>query len=101
MHRILAADIGGTNSRFAAFETDSGGRLSLRQSCWLPTEKADSFTHLIEQLHGEDFELPQLCFAAVSLRGCLYCRRACRKITATGNSCRVQGLFQEFGHNGR
>ena len=44
MHRILAADIGGTNSRFAAFETDSDGCLSLRQSCWLPTEKADSFT---------------------------------------------------------
>ena len=58
MHRILAADIGGTNSRFAAFETDSGGHLSLRQSCWLRTERADSFTHLIEQLHGEDFELP-------------------------------------------
>ena len=58
MHRILAADIGGTNSRFAAFETDSGGCLSLRQSCWLRTEKAESFTHLIEQLREEDFELP-------------------------------------------
>ncbi len=58
MHRILAADIGGTNSRFAAFETDSGGHLSIRQWCWLRTEKADSFTHLIEQLRGEDFELP-------------------------------------------
>lgn len=57
MHRILAADIGGTNSRFAAFETDSGGCLSLLQSCWLRTEKADSFTHLIEQLRGKDFEL--------------------------------------------
>ncbi len=58
MHRILAADIGGTNSRFAAFETDSGGCLSMRKSCWLPTEKAESFAHLIEQLRGEDFELP-------------------------------------------
>jgi glucokinase len=58
MHRILAADIGGTNSRFAAFETDSGGRLSMRKSCWLPTEKAESFTHLIDQLREEDFDLP-------------------------------------------
>jgi glucokinase len=57
MHRILAADIGGTNSRFAAFKMDLGSRLSLRQSCWLRTEKADSFTHLIEQLRREDFEM--------------------------------------------
>ena len=58
MHRILTADIGGTNSRFAAFEADSEGHLIMRQSCWLRTEKADSFTHLIEQLRGEDFKLP-------------------------------------------
>jgi glucokinase len=58
MHRILAADIGGTNSRFAAFESDLGGQLVMRQSCWLPTDQAESFPHLIEQLHEEDFELP-------------------------------------------
>ncbi len=57
MHRILAADIGGTNSRFAAFDTDSDGRLSMRQSCWLRTEKAESFPHLIEQLRGEDLAI--------------------------------------------
>ncbi len=58
MNRILAADIGGTNSRFAAFEAGSEGHLIMGQSCWLPTDKADSFTHLIEQLRAEDFELP-------------------------------------------
>ena len=58
MYRILTADIGGTNSRFAAFEADSKDHLIIRQSCWLRTDKADSFPHLIEQLRGEDFELP-------------------------------------------
>ena len=58
MRHILTADIGGTNSRFAAFEADSKGHLTMRQSCWLRTDKADSFNHLIDQLRREDFELP-------------------------------------------
>ena len=58
MHRILTADIGGTNSRFAAFEADLKGHLTMRQSCWLRTDKADSFNHLIDQLRRENFELP-------------------------------------------
>ena len=58
MNRKLAADIGGTNSRFAAFESDSHGQLVLRQSLWLSTKGADSFAHLIEQLRNTDFELP-------------------------------------------
>lgn len=46
---LLAADIGGTNSRFAAFALEYG-TLRHMQSVWLPTEQADSLAHLLEQL---------------------------------------------------
>ena len=47
---ILAADIGGTHSRFAVFDSDDGGRLSLVKSCWLPTAVHESFASLVEQV---------------------------------------------------
>ncbi len=47
---ILAADIGGTNSRFAVFEIEPGGRPALREKIWLKTSSARSFSELIEQL---------------------------------------------------
>ncbi len=48
MQRVLAADIGGTNSRFASFALEKGV-LSLTAVAWLPTEAAPSFAHLLEQ----------------------------------------------------
>jgi glucokinase len=45
----LAADIGGTSSRFALF-TDQAGALSLRQAVTLPTREAGSFQELMEML---------------------------------------------------
>ncbi len=54
MKRILAADIGGTNSRFAAFTLEAGA-LRHGQSVWLPTSQSTSFAHLLEQLGEADF----------------------------------------------
>lgn len=47
--RILAADIGGTNSRFAAFVLESG-ILRREDSVWLSTTGAGSFAELLDQL---------------------------------------------------
>jgi len=55
---ILAADIGGTNSRFAHFKSDKHGALTLLATQWLPTAGADSFAHLLAQLRLSDFTLP-------------------------------------------
>ncbi len=51
---ILAADIGGTNSRFAHFQIDQSGSLVLMDVKWLPTKKANSFPQLLEQLRLSD-----------------------------------------------
>jgi glucokinase len=55
--RVIAADIGGTNSRFALFETDPAGGLALRHSRWLPTREARSFGHLLATLRDAGFPL--------------------------------------------
>lgn len=57
MKTILAADIGGTHSRFASFQTDSKSTLTLMDTLWLPTTEADSFAQLLEQLRSSDFSL--------------------------------------------
>jgi glucokinase len=57
MKSILAADIGGTNSRFAHFQIDRHGTLELVGTKWLPTTGADSFPQLLDQLGASDFGL--------------------------------------------
>jgi len=57
MKTILAADIGGTNSRFAHFQTDLGRTLALVDTQWLSTTEVDSFAQLLEQLRSGDFSL--------------------------------------------
>ncbi len=47
---ILAADIGGTNGRFAVFENDDEDRRCLRKRHALPTASVDDFSQLVEQL---------------------------------------------------
>jgi glucokinase len=54
---ILAADIGGTNSRFAHFRTGSESALELVGTKWLSTTGADSFARLLEQLQASNFSL--------------------------------------------
>ncbi len=55
MKKILAADIGGTNSRFACFEVDREEGLSMKESQWLKTAESPSFGALLEALKGSDF----------------------------------------------
>ncbi|UCD81963.1 MAG: glucokinase [Desulfobacterales bacterium] len=57
MKRILAADIGGTNSRFGYFQVDENGILSLVHSRWIDTQKSTSFPHLIDLLKETTFPL--------------------------------------------
>jgi glucokinase len=54
MAKILTADIGGTNSRFALFNT-ANGTLEMEDSIWLKTHKASSFSMLLEQLWDSRF----------------------------------------------
>ena len=52
--RILAADIGGTNARFAAFAAAGDGTLALLgKPCWLPTARSASFQDLAARLDRE------------------------------------------------
>ncbi|TBV80731.1 MAG: glucokinase [Desulfobulbaceae bacterium] len=71
MKTILAADIGGTNSRFAHFQTDQNGTLTLVGAKRLPTKGAASFPQLLEQLRLSDFTLPveQIDIAIIAIAG--------------------------------
>jgi glucokinase len=57
MKNILTADIGATNSRFAHFEVDQKGKLSLVGTQWLKTQESGSFGDLVEQVGARDFPL--------------------------------------------
>ncbi len=57
MIRILAADIGGTNSRFASFSLHDG-LLKLQEKTTLGTATAESFEHLLDMLGRSGFSLP-------------------------------------------
>jgi len=54
---ILAADIGGTNSRFAHLEVTGDGKLRLIKTQWLKTKEAPSFGRLIAELKENNFSL--------------------------------------------
>lgn len=56
MKRILAADIGGTNSRFAVFVAQEG-RLAMAESTRLRTHDAASFPDLLARLAASGFSL--------------------------------------------
>lgn len=54
---ILAADIGGTNSRFAHFKVVGAKKLELKKTQWLKTKEAPSFGSLISDLKENKFSL--------------------------------------------
>ncbi|MBI5603104.1 MAG: glucokinase [Deltaproteobacteria bacterium] len=58
MKKILAADIGGTNSRFACFQWADDQSLSLVESKWFKTREVSSFSRLLDQLQSSTFPLP-------------------------------------------
>ncbi len=57
MKRILAADIGGTSSRFASFSADAAGLLRHESSQWIKTGDVDSFDDLMARLRESPFPL--------------------------------------------
>jgi len=57
MKKILAADIGGTSSRFASFTASAAGGLRLESSQWLRTGEAETFAHLLDQIRGSSLPL--------------------------------------------
>ncbi len=66
MTTILAADIGGTNSRFMAFEAEDGRIVRPLDEKWLPTASASSFAGLLEALAASGFlHSPASCAATV------------------------------------
>ena len=56
IEKILAADIGGTSSRFAAFSLENG-EMRMEGSTWLKTAEADTFGALLKNLEAADFIL--------------------------------------------
>ena len=57
MTTLLVADIGGTNSRFAAFRAGPDGGLTMGESEWLKTTAVGSFPELLDRLWAGDFPL--------------------------------------------
>jgi glucokinase len=68
---ILAADIGGTNSRFAHFQIDEHGSLILIATKWLATTEASSFSQLLEQLRFSNaaFSVDKVDIAVIAVAG--------------------------------
>jgi glucokinase len=77
MTSILAADIGGTSSRFVLFE--SGGReLRPVERLTLDTAKVQSFADLLEELRGRGFVLPgEASRTAIAVAGAVSEGRRC------------------------
>ena len=57
MLRILAADIGGTNSRFGHFEVVAGDEARLVESCSLPTGSVSGLPQLLDRIREQGFGL--------------------------------------------
>lgn len=66
MAKILAADIGGTNSRFALFDT-AGGELVMEDTIWLKSHGVSSFSELLDQLWASEFSARPGSFDAAAL----------------------------------
>ena len=68
-HKIFAADIGGSNSRFARFGLDPEGGLELESSIWLKTGEADSFGALLAGLKDKGFSPGEADAACIAVAG--------------------------------
>lgn len=81
MAKILAADIGGTNSRFALFNT-ANGRLEMEDSIWLESHGVSSFDELLDQLWSSNFSAVPGGFDSVALAvaGAVRSGVECRKL---------------------
>lgn len=70
---ILAADIGGTSSRFAYFTLDEKDTLTLNDVRWIETRQSKSFPHLLELLNKSGFCMPldQTDIAVLAVAGAI------------------------------
>lgn len=97
MAKIIVADIGGTNSRFALFTSDPAG-LRIESSLWLKTSEARSFAELLQHLGESNFPLPlaeadAVVFAiAGPVEGGVFC-----KPPSISWSVDLQNAEREFG----
>jgi len=64
---ILAADIGGTHSRFAVFDRCAEDRLCLQQTCWLATGDVDNFGQLVDHLRKSELAEWLACCRSVAI----------------------------------
>jgi glucokinase len=69
MRRILAADIGATNSRFASFGVRENGGLELQEAMWLKTREFSSFRNLLAGLRGFALRADEADVAVFALAG--------------------------------
>lgn len=53
--KVLVADIGGTNSRFAVFEVGPNNELAFVKDVWLETNKFGSLDHILERIVEDEF----------------------------------------------
>lgn len=80
MQSIFAADIGGTNGRFALFRRAPGKELTLAAQQQLPTAGAGSFAELLQQLGDSDFPVPGAAadMAVIAVAGPIERGRYCK-----------------------
>jgi glucokinase len=81
MPSILAADIGGTNSRFGRF-TVIDGKLELQDTAWLQTTEVDSFETLLTRLaeRGPEWEAARADVFLVAIAGAVEEERRCAPV---------------------
>lgn len=69
MATILAADIGGTSSRFGLFTIESGGTLSLERTDIFETADAESFSDLVSRVSELDIDIDNVDTAVFAVPG--------------------------------
>ncbi len=98
MGRVLAVDIGGTNSRFAAFEAGTDGQPVMKETIWLSSKEAESFDHLMKMLEEsdfpyspQDFDVAVFALAGPVIRG-TYCN-----VTNVSWDVDFRGGYEKYG----
>lgn len=69
MATVLAADIGGTSSRFGLFAVAADGTLSMKRTAGFPTAESESFVALVERLGEENIDTGAVDAAVFAVPG--------------------------------
>lgn len=98
MTAILAADLGGTNSRFAYFTGSTPQDLTLVDSIRFSSKEVDSFAQLVDQLRQSDFSLKpeQADIVVIAAAGPIEREVRC-KITNVPWAVDIANAREEFG----